>query len=288
MKRRWGILAAFAAAVTTGYVVRGFVKEKRPEFAPAVQLGARPMTEWYYADGRINPDTVPARQADGIRSPAREWIVVYNPGEFEASLELTFFFEQMPPRRRSWKVGGFRSESLPVQDIPGTVPPGMLYGVRIRSDVPVIVQPSRGEYEPFNPVTHAMASFIAYPGPLGSRETRWAYADGLVLASQEPLEEREWVSILNPSAGRPAQVRLVFQCRDQRQSHELTVPAERVGSVDLFQLPAFRKNSLAAVVVESDTPVVVEQVRRAYQRGVPVIASLWSCLAYPVGPEKRR
>ncbi len=289
MMRLWIALIALAAGVVGGYWVGARRTHGPDELLTSPKPGPRPMTEWYYADGRIDPDTVAALQGDGtIRSPAREWIVVLNPGDSEADVSLTFYFETMAPRHKSWKVAPGGSQSLPVQEIADVVPHGILYGARVRSNVPVLVQPTRGEYEPHNPVTHAMASFIAHPGPLGSRETKWAYADGLVLRSEGPLEEREWVSILNPAPEKQARVRIRFLRTSGEQSHELGVPAERVKTVDLFTLPAFVPNTLSGVVVESDAPVVVEQVRRAYQRGVPVIASMWACLAHPIGPEERR
>jgi hypothetical protein len=77
-----------------------------------------------------------------------------------------------------------------VHDIPDVVPLKKLYAVRVRCETPIVVQPTRAEYEPWNPITHAMASFVAYPGPVGKKETRWIYADGLTLSSANPLEVR--------------------------------------------------------------------------------------------------
>ena len=163
------------------------------------------------------------------------------------------------------------------------VPPDTRYGVRITSTAPVIVQPTRGEYSPRDPVTEAMASFVAYPGPLGARETRWAYADGLILDSDEPLEEREWITILNPHANRDATVAIVLLSNDGRRTQTLVVPGERVRSLDLAGLAAVPKNVPFGVVVESDVPVVVEQVRRAYRKGTPTTVSMFACLAQPIG-----
>jgi hypothetical protein len=53
--------------------------------------------------------------------------------------------------------------------------------------------------------------------------------------------------------------------------------------MDLFELGLTPKNRLSGLVAESDIPVVVEQVRRAYVRGIPVVRAMWACLAYPIG-----
>jgi hypothetical protein len=246
-----------------------------------------PMTQWFYSDGMLLPDSAPPRSANGqVQSPAREWLVLANLAGRTTVFRATYYFEDIAPRSFSGKIEARRSRSYALQDKPDLIPPGKLYGARIESDGPLLVQASRGEYEPNNPVTHAMASFIAYPGPLGVRETRWAYADGLVLQNESPLEEWEWISILNPSASAAASVCIRFLRSGHEREYRLSVPAERVRSVDLFHLPEFTRNQLTSVVVESDQPVVVEQIRRAYTRGIPVIASLWATFAYPCGDQK--
>lgn len=246
-----------------------------------------PMTQWFYADGMILPDSAPPRAANGrVQSPAREWLVLANLAARTTAFTATYYFEDILPRSLSGNIEARRSQSYALHDKPDLIPPGKLYGARIESDGPLLVQASRGEYEPNNPVTHAMASLIAYPGPLGVRETRWAYADGLVLHNESPLEEWEWISVLNPSASAAASVRIRFLRSGHEREYRLSVPAERVRTVDLFHLPEFARNRLSSVVVESDQPVVVEQIRRAYARGIPVIASLWATFAYPCGDRK--
>jgi hypothetical protein len=239
------------------------------------------MTQWFYADGIILPDDVPARDADGqVRSPASEWLVVANLARRNATFTATFYFEDIAPRSFTEQVGALRSRSFPLQTMPEVIVPGKHYGVRVESDGPILVQPSRGEYEPHNPVTHAMSSFVAYPGPLGVRETRWAYADGLVLDSDSPLREWEWISILNPASDGEASIRIRFLLPGEEDEHSLSVPAERIRTVNLHSVDAFANNQLTSVIVESDRPVVVE-----HTRGVPVIASLWATLAHPIGDQ---
>jgi hypothetical protein len=265
------LLVTVAAAA--GFWGRGKVLNRVP-VAPvlAVVEPPRALTEWFYADGLVNPAGKP--------TPSREWIVLYNPGDLPANAAVTFFFERREPVTISRLAPPHAGISVAVQDV---IPADLHYGVRVRSDRMLIVQPSRGEYFPGNPVTQAMASFVAYPGPLGKRETKWAYADGLILKNDEELEELEWVSILNPSESRAATVTLRFETGGHATTHPVTVDAQRAFSVDLFRLASFPKNKLVGVTVESDVPIVVEQVRRAYKKGDSAIAALWACLAFPIG-----
>jgi len=279
------ILAAAAALAFLASCSRA----PSPGTAPRIgETGQRPpLTQWFYADGRLLPDDTTARGPDGaIRSPAREWLVVANLDRRAVSFTATFYFEDAEPRSFTRSVEARRSQSYALQNMPEVIPAGKLYGARVESDGPILVQPSRGEYEPYNPVTAAMSSFIAYPGPLGARETRWAYADGLVLDDDSPLEEWEWISVLNPSPDGAASVRIRFLRPGGESEHRLAVPAARVGSVDLYHLKAFPRNSLTGIIVESDRPVVVEQIRRAYTKGIPVIASLWATFAHPIGDQE--
>jgi len=251
----------------------------------AAEPQSRPsLTEWFYADGIIQPEGISMKEAmKGVWAPTKEWMVISNLSPKETTVTATFYFEDLPPRQKAQKIPARASGYIVVQDIPQIVPPKKLYGVRVQGNAPFLVQPCRAEYEPNNPVTAAMAAFVAYPGPLGKRETKWVYGDGLVLTSEGPLEEWEWITILNPNAGRDAHVKIGFNFVREQKTHALTVPAERVRTVDLFNLPVFQKNSICQPVVESDVPVVVEQVRRCYAKGIPVIQSIYACLAFPIG-----
>lgn len=281
-------MTRYSAVVTTAVVCLVSCSETPPR-REALSEGTQqisPLTEWFYSDGIILADDVPVRDADGtVRSPAREWVVVSNLSARTAAFSVTYYFEDIEPREFTGEIEPRQSRALALQDMPNLIPPGKRHGARVRSNEPILVQPTRGEYEPYNPVTEAMSSFVAYAGPLGLRETKWAYADGLVLRDDGPLEEREWISILNPSSDGAASVRIRFLRGGDQGDHLLTVPAERVRSVDLFHLDSFEANRLTTIIVESDRPVIVEQIRKAYTRGIPVVRSLWATLAYPIGDQ---
>jgi len=255
--------------------------------APALLPAGAPAgiaTEWYYAGGLVRAEGAPPRpDRPGIASAAREWIVLLNLSRFPTLATATFYFEDSPPRTSTVVVPGHGRRNIKPHELTDLLPAQASYGVRVTSAAPIIVQPTRGEYLPGDPVTAAMSSLVAYPGPLGPRETRWAYADGLVLSSADPLEEREWITILNPDPDRDAAIAIDFLFNDGRQTHALTVPAARVRSVDLFTLPVIPKNVPFGVVVASDVPVIVEEIRRVYRKGDPLTVSMFACLAHPIG-----
>jgi hypothetical protein len=283
---RWLLfqIVLLAGAVAAGFWGRGRMLNRVP-VATVLDVSEPPraLTEWYYADGRVNPENVdPRKSPDLIRTPAKEWLVLYNPGEVEVRAAITFYFADRNPLTVTRAVSPHAGSSLPVHEV---VPPDVQYGVRVRSDRMVIVQPSRGEYIPGSPVTQGMASMMAHPGPLGKRETKWVYSDGLVLKNDTDLEEWEWVSILNPDETKTANITLHFDTSGETTTHTLKVGAQRAATVDLMHLDAFPKNKLVGVTTESDSPIVVQQIRRAYKRGETKIAAMWACLAFPMGDD---
>lgn len=246
-----------------------------------------PMTEWFYADGIVNPEGLdPKSSRPGIWYKTGNYIILFNLSPTETTVTATFYFEDLAPRQHKEKVPARASGYIQVHDLSKVIPPAKLYGVRIQSEVPVIVQTTRGEFEPYNPVVTAMASLMAYPGPIGRKETKWAYSDGLTISSEAPMEQMEWITVLNPNAGQDVQVKVTFNFVGDQKSHLLVVPAERVSTVDLFHLPIFPKNKLAGVIIESNVPVIVQQVRRSYPKNVPTVTSMFTTMAYPIGDQK--
>lgn len=279
MWKRGFLTAGTALGIMGAFWLIGSLTSRAAD--PPSQLA---LTEWFYADGIIQPEGISKDECmKGVWAPTAEWMVISNLSSEETTVKATFYFEDMPPRQMSQKIPARASRHLVVHNDPEVVPPKKLYAVRVQGNTPFLVQPCRAEYEPNNPVTAAMAVFIAHPGPLGKKETKWVYADGLVLTSEGPLEEWEWITILDPNPDRDAHIKITFNFVGQQKTHALTVPAERVRTVDLFNLPVFLKNSLCQPVVESDVPVVVEQVGRCYARGIPVIQSMYACMALPIG-----
>ena len=212
----------------------------QPARTPGGETASGPLREWYYSGAWIQEE---AREGGGafprMWSPANEWLVALNLGSVPTDLETTFYYEERPPSTQSWRVGPQATSAIPLHDTADLPTEPVRFGVRIRSREPIIIQPTRGESPPGESVTGAMSSYIAYPGPLGQKETRWAYADGLILASRYDLEEREWIAILNPHPASDAHIELVFLVGGERITEDLTVPAERIRVVDLFNTKSF-------------------------------------------------
>lgn len=255
------------------------------ELAPA-----RTFREWYYPDGIILPNgTTPEQEVHGSTSRVEEFLVISNLTENDTTAKLTYYFEVDPPREVERKVPARGSTVYNRGKFPDeTFPYGKLYGVKVVSPDPIMVQPTRAGSEevPAGQLGgfHEFST-IAYPGPLGKRETKWMYADGHMSrkTATAPGISREWITILNPNPGKDAHIRITFNYVKEQQLLMLTVPAERVKTIALHDLEILKTNNAYYPVVESDVPVVVEQVRRPHNNLSRAPRSGWTLIAYPVG-----
>jgi hypothetical protein len=221
-------------------------------------------TEWYYAEGKLMDNRGGKKIGDHWDSG--DWLCLLNPGDREAQVTITVFYEDMPPREHTLTIPPRRCKQQPLHAIPGLLEHNKQYGVRVRSDVPIVAQETRGEYEPDDPVTNAMGSVILTPGPLTEKDRELYYVDGIILAGGI-LEESEWLSVLNPNPVE-AEIRLtIFHSHKEPSSYAFTVPAERVRCIKMDDLPMVPKNELFSVKIVSSVPVVAEEVRRAYEKG---------------------
>ena len=254
------------------------------------QAPARTFREWYYPDGIIMPNgTTPNDEVHGSTSRVEEFLVISNLTEKDTTAKLTYYFEEDPPREVERKVpargstvynrGKFTSENFPYRK---------LYGVKIVSPDPIMVQPTRAGSEevPAGQLGgfHEFSA-IAYPGPLGKRETKWMYADGHMSRKTDtaPGISREWITILNTNRGQDAHIRITFNYVKEQKLMTLVVPAERVRTIALHDLPLLTSNDAFYPVIESDVPIVVEQVRRPHNNLSRAPRSGWTLMAYPVG-----
>jgi hypothetical protein len=237
------------------------------------------------------------------------WALLLNlSAEHDAEVTATWYYEDEPPSSFTFTLPAGRQGRLHMQDDAdhlGTrnLPPGCnpykRFGMRVRSTVPVLVQATVGDRLPHERVTNSMATFFFHPGPLGDREKVWCYVDCVYITSERfPLEEREWLTILNPNA-RPAHCTVTFipgsdvdvqaavsRSRGEAQpvSHTLTVPAERILPTDIADLPGVLPNQAYGVRVESDLPITVQGIRHIFERGQYAFSRAWAVLdAMPIG-----
>ena len=98
-----------------------------------------------------------------------------------------------------------------------------------------------------------------------------------------PGSSRECITILNPNPGQDANIRITFNYVKEQKLMTLKLPAERVRTIALHDLALLTNNNAYYPVVESDVPVIVEQVRRPHNNLSRAPRSGWTLIAYPVG-----
>lgn len=248
----------------------------------------KPLTEWYYPHGLLMPKgTKPETAVHGVTAKSTEWLAIANLGAAPSTAVVTYYFEEDPPVRRVRQLAPhascvFETGKVPNEDFPR----GKLYGVRVVAESPVLVQATQAETEEVKPGEmpgNSNMSFVAYPGPLGRKETKWVYGDGHAIHNEgkKGWSDHEWITILNPNPGKDAHIRITFNYAAEQVAHALTVPAERVRTIDLYELLSSNKGFYP--VVASDVPVVVEQIRRPVRVENPAPRGGWAALAFPIG-----
>lgn len=239
-------------------------------------------------------------------------IVNLNPKE-EAEVTLTFYYQDEPPKDFTFRLAAGRQGRLHFSDEPdnlGTInlPPGCeprkRFGVRVRSTQPVVVQATGGDRIGEERITNSMATYLYHPGPLGEAEQTWMYVDCVYLASDRfALEEREWLSVLNPNP-QTAHCRVTFipggdvdvSSRASRQieasvatvEHTFEVPPERLFSILISDWQDVLPNQPYAVRVDSDLPITLQGIRHIFERGKYKFSRCWAVLdAIPIPPAVR-
>jgi len=232
------------------------------------------------------------------------WALMLNlSSKQDAEVTATFFYEDEPPRDFTFALPAGRQGRLHMQEQPdnlGTsnLPPGCnprkRFGMRVRSTAPLLVQATVGDRLAHERVTNSMATFMFHPGPLGELEKQWYYVDCVYITSEKwPLEEREFLTILNPNTT-PARCTITFipggdvdvgakvskpsRADLEPAEYTLTVPAERILPTDLADLPMIRPNQPYAVRVRSDVPLTVQGIRHIFERGKYEFSRAWAVL----------
>lgn len=235
------------------------------------------------------------------------WMLLVNLSQKQdAEVTATFFYEDEPPKDYTFTLPKGQQgrvhmqgdvDNLGTDNLPPGCNPQKRFGVRLRSTVPILAQATVGDRFPDERVTNSMATFFYHPGPLSDLEKQWYYVDCVYLTREGmTLEEREWLTILNPNQV-DAHCTVTFipggdvAIGDAKVpvSHEkpvvytLTVPAERIKPTDLADLPLVQANHPYAVRVESDVPITVQGIRHIFERGKYDLSRAWAVLdARPV------
>ena len=205
----------------------------------------------------------------------------------DAQLDFTFFYEDRPPAKASYGLQAGRQGLVFLGERATDVPEGVdiqrRFSLRVQSSTPVIVQSTQGDYISGSPVTNNMVTNMFIPGPLGDQHRVWYYVDCIVLRNPTPLEEREWLALLNPGTV-PANVTLTFipggglwsgtarptaaDTAEQPFQVQLQVPAERLFRTRLHEdIKEVQPNHHYGVRIESDQPITAQATRRIFERG---------------------
>lgn len=252
-------------------------------------------SEWYYAEGMIMDwygDRRDGRLIDGHPDSA-DYLLLMNANRSpDAQVTVTFFYEEEDPREWHTAVPARHCVQILLHEIDQSILQwNKHYGVRVRSDVPILAQETRGEYEPGDPATNAMTTVWLQPGPLGDESKDVSYVDGIILADPDhPLLESEWISILNPGDMEAhCDIIFYFMDLDREPAHmAVTVSPQRVKVIKLDDVGLLGKGTVQtgatvfySVRIRSDVPIVAEEVRRAYARPNPITRSMFAAGAVP-------
>jgi hypothetical protein len=208
--------------------------------------------------------------------------------EHAAHCELTFFYQHREPAVYTVVVPQSRQALVWFGDQRfGLVPPGIdfsqRFGLRLRSDRPVIVQSTQGDSKIDDPVTNSMVTQMFCQGPLTANHKEWYYIDSILITGVDnPLEEREWLSVLNPGAN-DAAILLTFipggtlkfpegvlemeDLDEQPVLYRFTAERQRLSCTDLANIPGIVPNHHYAVRLSSSEPVTFMGIRRIFRRG---------------------
>jgi hypothetical protein len=167
------------------------------------------------------------------------------------------------------------------------IPEGKLMAFKVVSDQPVVVQFSYSEdgmSVPEKSCTMSGAgSRIAHQGPLGKRELKWVHADGHTRSADKKAADIDWFLVFNPGETMTAEVDIHLSWADQVLNNHITVPPRRVrvykpGSEENFHFAA-----TFGLTFESNTPVVVEGLRRWAWNNPFISINQWTAPSLPVG-----
>lgn len=252
----------------------------------------RNFREWYIPNGIFTTrDISPENRVYDVTGYAQEWIHILNVSENDATVTVTFYTENEPPRDTTYNIAAGHSQPFNIDQskTQKVIKPNTLYGIRIKSTEDVMPQVTRHESEntsPDIPPSNHLQSNIGYPGPLGNKEKDWLYVDCWSLTSDPTWIEKEWINILNPGK-EEAEVTLTFIDRPTgaRTKTKINVSAERIFTMDLTTLPAdiYKERRPISVKTESSHPVVVMQIRRFFHSGNQSPRGMIGSMAYPVG-----
>jgi hypothetical protein len=260
----------------------------------------RPGTLWYVSDGYIWDD-FPHTYRSEARRPLEcsAKLFVYNPQTEAAHVTARFYHVDRPPTAVEYIVSAGNIKAIELATLP-EIPHRQPFWIVVESDIPVLPQAQHEDYRVWDPVPDALIAPSPYPGPL-SDETTWIFPDCYQSASRADGRftswyERELLTILNPGQ-EPVTVRVRFflRHRDLGAEEEITIPAERLFALDMYDRhppllgakngPPIRVTGDYAVRIDASGPVVSQTTRRCRWTGQPSVVGARSLIGFPLRGE---
>lgn len=216
-------------------------------------------------------------------------LLVFNPGERAATLDVTAYYEDADPRSFALSAPAGISSEWNFTTFPA--PKSGRFALEVAASEPVVCQATVGwnntgnDYRPVetaHPHRRARETAKSYMS-ITTLARRWYLADGIVLNAPGALyiRESEWALILNPGA-RPAKVTLTMFGARTSSEHTVDVPPQRLRSVFMDEL--VRPNRHYGVRFASDVPVAVQWVRSVNWYNSDELMAFWSVPCVPLDP----
>jgi len=247
------------------------------------------MREWYCSMGLVYRN-IPADDGTsricGVTVRRNEWPVLFNLTGIPANVEFTTYYEDSEPMTLPLSVKPHEAYVLSLHEM-DEFADGKLMAFRVTSDQSILPQFSYSEDGIPVPGTSLFMSGAgsrhAHPGPLGSREQKWAHADGHTRPSDIAMADLDWFTIFNPHKTQTATIQIELCWANQVITSQITVPPQRVRVYKPGGEAGFHFSLTFGSIFTSSTPVIVEAVRRFAQNQPFVSLNQWTAPAVAIG-----
>ena len=210
-------------------------------------------------------------------------LLVFNPGDRDAQLKVTLYFENDEPQTFSLKARAKTSSESNYATWPVKPKPNSIFALKVESSEPVICQATTG----WTNTDNVYAPDATTKSPKGIRETaqsymainqlgqEWYIADGIIINLPDKLwiKESEWAILLNPGS-QNAQITLLMYHGKKTVRKTMTIPPNRVKRVLMDDL--VEANQRYGARIQSDYPIAVQWLRRVYWYNSSELMTNWS------------
>ena len=209
---------------------------------------------------------------------------ILNPGERDAELKVTLYFENEEPQSFPLTITAKTNAISDYKTWPIRPKPNSIFSLKIDSSEPIICQSTIG----WNNTANDYAPSALTKSPKGIRETakssmainqlsqEWYIADGIVIDQPDThwIRESEWLMVLNPTP-QDAQIKLFTYFTKEVFEESLTIPGNRVKRVYMDDRIK-RRNSVYGAKITSSSPIAVQWLRTVNWYDSPELMANWS------------